>query len=213
ELRGPRRRDPQAEQETRQGAAERRRGQCGQVGVRGVQPDARAGILGGAQQHPGLVAHAQTGGVDVVEQPALAAWHLEPHDRALAERLAGVQGEGRRAQAQRVLEQLRLLGGDRFRHTSIASCGTGRVDETPLRMATAFAAPGDTGEVTETPSPPRRRLSISVRTRIVAALTVAAALGLAAVGFSVYLVERHRILDGIDERLMANLESARFLTA
>lgn len=80
-------------------------------------------------------------------------------------------------------------------------------------MATAFAAPGDTGEVTETPSPPRRRLSISVRTRIVAALTVAAALGLAAVGFSVYLVERHRILDGIDERLMANLESARFLTA
>lgn len=56
-------------------------------------------------------------------------------------------------------------------------------------------------------------MSISVRTRIVAALTVAAALCLAAVGFSVYLVERHRILEGIDERLMANLDSARFLTA
>lgn len=68
--------------------------------------------------------------------------------------------------------------------------------------------------MTETPAlPRRRRLSISVRTRIVAALTVAAALCLAAVGFSVYVVERHRILEGIDERLLANLESARFLTA
>ena len=50
-----------------------------------------------------------------------------------------------------------------------------------------------------------------MRTRIVTAITVVAALGLFAVGFSVYLVERQRILENIDERLAASLESARFM--
>lgn len=54
---------------------------------------------------------------------------------------------------------------------------------------------------------------ISVRTRIVAAITVVAALGLAAVGVAVYLVERQDTLEQIDTRLMANLESARFIVA
>lgn len=68
--------------------------------------------------------------------------------------------------------------------------------------------------VSEQPGPDRRRRpSVSVRTRIVAAITLVAALGLAAVGTSVYVVEHQRILENIDERLLANLASARFLIA
>lgn len=59
----------------------------------------------------------------------------------------------------------------------------------------------------------RSRLSISVRTRIVTAITLVAALGLVAVGASVYFVERQRILEQIDDRLLANLESARYIVA
>ncbi|MGM7665641.1 HAMP domain-containing sensor histidine kinase [Microbacterium sp. A93] len=59
----------------------------------------------------------------------------------------------------------------------------------------------------------RRKLAISVRTRIVAAITAVAAIGLLAVGFSVYIVERQRILEQVDARLQDNLESARFLVA
>ncbi|UOQ55738.1 HAMP domain-containing histidine kinase [Leucobacter allii] len=62
-------------------------------------------------------------------------------------------------------------------------------------------------------NPPRRRSSLSVRTRIVSVITLVSALGLLAVGLSVYVVERHRILDQIDQRLRANLESARYLVA
>lgn len=57
----------------------------------------------------------------------------------------------------------------------------------------------------------RRRPTISVRTQIVAAITLVAAIGLTAVGLSVYVVERQRILEGIDDRLHANLDSARYL--
>lgn len=52
-----------------------------------------------------------------------------------------------------------------------------------------------------------------MRTRIVAAITVTVAIGLLAVGTSVYLVERQSDLDQIDSRLAANLESARFIVA
>jgi len=66
--------------------------------------------------------------------------------------------------------------------------------------------------VTEPDAPSaRRRLAISVRTRIVAAITAVAAVGLLAVGFSVYFVERQRILEQVDARLHDNLESARFI--
>ena len=44
-------------------------------------------------------------------------------------------------------------------------------------------------------------------------MTLVTALGLLAVGVSVYLVERHRILEQVDERLQANLESARYIVA
>lgn len=57
----------------------------------------------------------------------------------------------------------------------------------------------------------RRRWAISVRTRIVAVITLVAALGLIIVGASVYFVERANILESIDERLRDNLESGRFL--
>lgn len=50
-----------------------------------------------------------------------------------------------------------------------------------------------------------------MRTRIVAAITAVTAIGLLAVGVSVYLVERQRILEQVDSRLHANLESARFI--
>lgn len=59
----------------------------------------------------------------------------------------------------------------------------------------------------------RKKGGVSVRTRIVAAITAVAALGLAAVGMSVYLVERQNTLEQIDTRLMANLDSARFIVA
>ncbi len=50
-----------------------------------------------------------------------------------------------------------------------------------------------------------------MRTRIVAAITAVAAIGLLAVGLSVYFVERQRILEQVDARLHDNLESARFI--
>ncbi|MFJ4036770.1 sensor histidine kinase [Microbacterium sp. NPDC090007] len=53
----------------------------------------------------------------------------------------------------------------------------------------------------------------TVRTRIVVVITVVAAVGLLAVGASVYFVERTRILAAVDTRLDAALESARALVA
>ena len=52
-----------------------------------------------------------------------------------------------------------------------------------------------------------------MRTRIVAVITVVTAIGLFAVGVSVYLVERQRILEQVDSRLHANLDSARFIVS
>ncbi len=52
---------------------------------------------------------------------------------------------------------------------------------------------------------------VSVRTRLLAVITVVAAVGLALVGIASYSVERQRILAQVDERLEAHLESARFL--
>ncbi|MDJ1114686.1 sensor histidine kinase [Microbacterium dauci] len=57
----------------------------------------------------------------------------------------------------------------------------------------------------------RRRFAVSVRTRIVTAITLVAALGLASVGVTVFFVERGNILRNIDDRLHDNLDSARFI--
>lgn len=62
-----------------------------------------------------------------------------------------------------------------------------------------------------TPTPPARRPLLSVRTRIVAVITLVAALGLTVVGVTVYLVERAVSLEAIEGRLQDNLDSARFL--
>jgi signal transduction histidine kinase len=51
----------------------------------------------------------------------------------------------------------------------------------------------------------------SVRTRLIAVITVVAGLGMLAVGFVVYLEERGRILQQVDRLLDANLDSARYL--
>lgn len=59
----------------------------------------------------------------------------------------------------------------------------------------------------------RRRLALSVRTRFVAVITVVAAFGLVAVGLSVFLVERQRILDQVDLRLHTSMESARWIVS
>lgn len=59
----------------------------------------------------------------------------------------------------------------------------------------------------------RRGPAFSVRTRIVAVITVVAALAMLSVGVTVYLVERASILQNVDERLRANLASARFLVS
>ena len=50
-----------------------------------------------------------------------------------------------------------------------------------------------------------------MRTRIVAAITIVAALGLIVVGATVYLVERAISLDAIEGRLNDNLQSARVI--
>ncbi len=57
----------------------------------------------------------------------------------------------------------------------------------------------------------KRRRIVSVRTRIVATITLVAAVGLMAVGATLYIVEHGKVLTQIDERLEANLESARFI--
>lgn len=78
------------------------------------------------------------------------------------------------------------------------------------RLVTRY---GDTGRVAENSTRKKRRFAVSVRTRIVSAITLVTALGLIAVGLSVYLVERHRILEQVDVRLTANLESARYIVS
>lgn len=52
---------------------------------------------------------------------------------------------------------------------------------------------------------------MSVRTRIVAVITLVAAIGLVSVGATVYLVERAVSLEAIEGRLQDNLDSARFI--
>ncbi len=52
---------------------------------------------------------------------------------------------------------------------------------------------------------------VSVRTRIVVTITIVAALGMLAVGVALYAVERTRIIAQIDDRLSANVESARYI--
>ncbi len=54
---------------------------------------------------------------------------------------------------------------------------------------------------------------MSVRTRIVAVITLVAAIGLISVGATVYLVERALSLEAIEGRLQDNLESARVIVA
>lgn len=63
------------------------------------------------------------------------------------------------------------------------------------------------------PARVRARPRFSVRTRIVAVITLVAALGLTVVGATVYLVERAVSLEAIEGRLQDNLESARFIVA
>lgn len=53
--------------------------------------------------------------------------------------------------------------------------------------------------------------ALSVRSRIIAVITLVSALGMIAVGVAVFLEERERTLRQVDELLAANLESARFL--
>jgi signal transduction histidine kinase len=56
-------------------------------------------------------------------------------------------------------------------------------------------------------------MSMSVRTRIVAVITLVAALGMTLVGVTVYMVERAVSLEAIEGRLHDNLASARVLVA
>lgn len=57
----------------------------------------------------------------------------------------------------------------------------------------------------------RRLPVVSVRTRIVAALGLVAALAVLAAGVTAYLVERNRILDQVDTQLLSSVESVRVL--
>jgi signal transduction histidine kinase len=52
---------------------------------------------------------------------------------------------------------------------------------------------------------------VSVRVRLVVVITLVAALGLAAVAASVFVVERATIMNQVEDRLRANLDSARFI--
>ncbi|WP_405373896.1 MULTISPECIES: ATP-binding protein [unclassified Microbacterium] len=60
---------------------------------------------------------------------------------------------------------------------------------------------------------PGRRSALSVRTRIVAAITAVAAIGMLSVGITVYVVERGSTLSAIEGRLHDNVESARYIVA
>lgn len=76
---------------------------------------------------------------------------------------------------------------------------------------TAAGITGHTGWVSTSRSARAVKRIISVRTRIVATITLVAAFGMMAVGASVYLVTHHQALVQIDERLEANLAAARFI--
>lgn len=66
--------------------------------------------------------------------------------------------------------------------------------------------------VTRTKTARRRGLpAFSVRTRLIAVITIVAALGMIAVGFAVFLQERSRTLQQVDALLQGGLDTARFL--
>lgn len=62
-----------------------------------------------------------------------------------------------------------------------------------------------------TREPGARLLVFSVRSRIVASILVTAAVGMTVAGLTAFLVQRDRILDGIDDRLVSRIESARVI--
>lgn len=80
-----------------------------------------------------------------------------------------------------------------------------------LGISKLFTFRGHTGCVEATQTLQRRRRIVSVRTRIVATITLVAGLGMLAVGGAVYIAEHRRIIAQVDERLEANLDSARFI--
>ncbi|RZI83559.1 MAG: HAMP domain-containing protein, partial [Microbacterium sp.] len=92
-----------------------------------------------------------------------------------------------------------------------------RPGETFLRSPSGRRGSRDTEGVTTSPAARPTRLRgrprFSVRTRIVAVITLVAALGLTVVGATVYLVERAVSLEAIEDRLQDNLDSARFIVA
>ena len=51
----------------------------------------------------------------------------------------------------------------------------------------------------------------SVRARLTIVITLVAALGMLAVGMTVYAVERHRITESVQDQLRADLESTRLI--
>ena len=59
---------------------------------------------------------------------------------------------------------------------------------------------------------PRQRLSWSVRTRILAAILVVTAVGLAISGFTAYAVQRERILEAVDAKLLHSVDMARAIS-
>jgi len=63
---------------------------------------------------------------------------------------------------------------------------------------------------TESNSTPRRS-AFTVRARIVGVVVVVAAVGIFFTGAFVHVVQRERILSGIDERLTTSVENVRFV--
>ena len=160
------------------------------------------------EREPGFGGDVEERGVDVGDRLRLCGNPVARHDAA-TQRLAADHCERGGVEVERIAEEVGFAIAD-IGHTSIPPrAGQGRC-ETSLRLHRARARTRDT-EVMDQPARHRRRVAVSVRTRIVTAITLVAALGLASVGITVFFVERANILRNIDDRLHDNLDSARFI--
>lgn len=189
---------------------ERDGGERGQVGVGGMQPDPDRRLIRRADEQAGLPRDTTPRGVDVVGEGSFGGRDGEPRDRAVTERLAADERDlGHGVESQR-LDEERPFG--RFDvHPPITARPRPVTHEMSLIKRLRARSDSHT-EVVERRRKARVLLPVvSVRTRLIAVITVVAALGLVAVGFVVYVEERQRILDQVDDLLEANLASARYL--
>lgn len=187
-----------------------------------MDPEAR--LTG--NREAGFSGDGEERGVQVGRHDGVGGDAVSRHSAAPEWLPADARDDGR-IDAEAIAHEREFFVDARLFHRSIPTHIAMRDSETLLISPGRAPRTGDTGNVTATAHPDaphaddehqstRRRLAdylprVSVRTRIVAAITVVSAVAMLAVGVAVYLVQRDVILRSIDDRLRANLQSARFI--